>query len=186
MSRSVKSIVAVAAVVANCLLVLAVVNGAIAKKQAIVESGRTVFLELAPVDPRSLMQGDYMVLAYALNRDKQTVNARGIVPTRGRMILSLDEQEVATFSRFEETKDGEEAESLEENEIALKYRKWRRGFRFGIESFFFEEGKADTYAQAKFAEIRVSEDGRPVLVDLRGPNLKTLPLQDDLPSVNSE
>ena len=50
-------------IAANLLLVLAVVNGAILKKQAVVESGERVVLKLAPVDPRSLMQGDYMILS---------------------------------------------------------------------------------------------------------------------------
>ncbi|XOT97907.1 GDYXXLXY domain-containing protein, partial [Alcaligenes pakistanensis] len=30
--------------------------------------GQTVLLELAPVDPRSLMQGDYMSLNFALSQ----------------------------------------------------------------------------------------------------------------------
>ena len=34
--------------------------------ERILSGGQTVLLELAPVDPRSLMQGDYMALNYAL------------------------------------------------------------------------------------------------------------------------
>ena len=43
---------------AGLLLVLAAVNYSIYGKEEIVRSGETVYLELAPVDPRSLMQGD--------------------------------------------------------------------------------------------------------------------------------
>ncbi|WP_319022245.1 GDYXXLXY domain-containing protein, partial [Proteus mirabilis] len=47
-------------------LVLAFVNAAIWQKEALIGTGTTVYVELAPVDPRSLMQGDYMRLAFAL------------------------------------------------------------------------------------------------------------------------
>lgn len=167
--------VALFVVIANLVWVMVVVNGAIFRKQALIDSGRLVYLELAPVDPRSLMQGDYMVLNYAINRGLSQSNDHGPAPTRGRMILRLDDRGVGTFQRFAEG----DATDLPENEVPLKYRKARRGFRFGIESYFFEEGMADVYDGAKYAELRVSPDGVPVLVDLRGEDLKQLPMPDD-------
>ncbi|MFT6791681.1 MAG: hypothetical protein ACJA04_000891 [Cellvibrionaceae bacterium] len=44
------------------ILVLGVLNYGIYQKQKIKDHGEIVLLELAPVDPRSLMQGDYMRL----------------------------------------------------------------------------------------------------------------------------
>lgn len=175
MKRSGSSLAAIGLVVANLVLVLVVVNGAILRKQAVIDSGRTVFLKLAPVDPRSLMQGDYMVLNYAINRNGQDREIREAMPTRGRLILRLDVRGVGAFHRLDEA-DGVE---LQEDEVPLKYRKSRRGFRFGIESFFFEEGAAGIYNGAKYAELRVSPNGVPVLVDLRGENLEKLPLPDE-------
>ncbi|NRB76239.1 MAG: GDYXXLXY domain-containing protein [Verrucomicrobiales bacterium] len=139
-------------IVANLLLVLAVVNGAILKKQAVVESGERVVLKLAPVDPRSLMQGDYMILSYALGRDDQFREAA--TETRGRVYLKRDDKDVGTFA------------SVEEGEVYLNYRKWRRGYRFGIESFFFEEGMAEVFEDAEYAELRVGPKGDAVIVDL--------------------
>lgn len=167
---------AVALVILNGLLILFMVNGMILRKQQIVDTGRTVFLELAPVDPRSLMQGDYMILGYALNRDDALREAGENESTRGRVVLELDKEARGTFARFEDAASGRE---LAENEVLLQYRKWRRGWRFGIESFFFEEGKAGAYDRARFAEIRVSEAGVPVLVDLRAEGLRNLPLEDE-------
>jgi uncharacterized membrane-anchored protein len=43
---------------------LTAVNFSIAAKERLLAHGRIVVLELAPVDPRSLMQGDYMQLNY--------------------------------------------------------------------------------------------------------------------------
>src|SRR3546814_7520410 len=46
-------------------LVLGAVNLQVLQKQRVLDDGRTVLLALRPVDPRSLIQGDYMVLRYA-------------------------------------------------------------------------------------------------------------------------
>ena len=51
------------------LLALVVVNHGIVKRERILAEGHPLLLELAPVDPRSLMQGDYMRLAYEAERD---------------------------------------------------------------------------------------------------------------------
>jgi uncharacterized membrane-anchored protein len=57
-----------------------------------------VFLELAPVDPRSLMQGDYMVLRYKI--------AEGVmadsIPKRGYCVVFIDTYGVANRKRFQE------------------------------------------------------------------------------------
>ena len=51
-------------VAGGLLLVLTMVNVDIVRKQAIVDSGRPILLRLRPVDPRSLIQGDFMALRY--------------------------------------------------------------------------------------------------------------------------
>ncbi|UYO75286.1 GDYXXLXY domain-containing protein [Halomonas qinghailakensis] len=53
-------------VIVATAVVLAVVNWAIWQKEHHLAEGEIVYLELAPVDPRSLMQGDYMALSFAL------------------------------------------------------------------------------------------------------------------------
>lgn len=50
--------------VAGLLVVLAVANFSIYKYEKILANGQRVVLELAPADPRSLMQGDYMRLVF--------------------------------------------------------------------------------------------------------------------------
>ena len=51
------------------LVILLLVNRAIWDKEQQLRDGRVVLLALAPVDPRSLMQGDYMRLRYAVETD---------------------------------------------------------------------------------------------------------------------
>jgi uncharacterized membrane-anchored protein len=48
------------------LIILGLVNWSIAGKEKALTEGKIVYLELAPVDPRSLMQGDYMALHFHL------------------------------------------------------------------------------------------------------------------------
>ncbi|WP_419465319.1 GDYXXLXY domain-containing protein [Aeromonas caviae] len=50
------------------LALLAGINAAVWRFEHAMSQGEVVLIELAPVDPRSLMQGDYMRLNYALAR----------------------------------------------------------------------------------------------------------------------
>ena len=73
------------------LLTIVLVNGLIIQKERLISHGQTIFLELAPVDPRSLIQGDYMRLRYALAQD---VRDR-IPPADGYLVLRMDERNIA-------------------------------------------------------------------------------------------
>ena len=44
------------------LIILALANYSIYSRERLLTEGNLVLLQLAPVDPRSLMQGDYMAL----------------------------------------------------------------------------------------------------------------------------
>ncbi len=50
------------------LLIIAMMTINVAKYETHLATGDKVLLELAPVDPRGFMQGDYMALSYALER----------------------------------------------------------------------------------------------------------------------
>ena len=89
-------------------------------------------------------------------------------PTRGRVVLKLDEAGKGSFAR------ADDGSGLGANEVFLRYRRTQRGYRFGLESFFFQEGDAEDYAEARFCETKIDGDGRAVLVDLRGANLEKL------------
>ncbi|HMT00386.1 MAG TPA: GDYXXLXY domain-containing protein, partial [Saprospiraceae bacterium] len=51
----------------NLILLLVYFNGSIISKEDLLKNGKLILLELAPVDPRSLMQGDYMSLRYKIS-----------------------------------------------------------------------------------------------------------------------
>jgi len=149
------------------VLVLVVVNLLVLQKQRVLDGGRTVLLELRPVDPRSLMQGDYMVLRYA----EALVPAAPEAPALdGRIVIALDGNGVATFRRF----DGGGA--LAPDEQLLRYRRRAPlGLQrspdeaevfIGAESFLFQEGHAEAYEDARYGILKVAPDGASVLAGL--------------------
>ena len=151
------------AVVAG-VLVLAIVNWTIYARERHLAEGRVVLLELAPVDPRSLMQGDYMALAFAV----ANVPALRERPTDGRMIVALDARGVGRFVRRDD------ASPLAPGEVALRYRVRDGRVKFGSNAFFFQEGHASDYAGARYGELRVSRSGEVLLIGLRGGALEPL------------
>ena len=155
-------------ILVGILLVLGVVNGAIFRTENRIATGRTVYLELAPVDPRSLMQGDYMILNYAINRDKQLRQSLAGERSRGHLILQLDDRQVGSFSRID---DGA---PLAENETRLRYRHRHWRVTTAPQSFFFQEGHAARYEEAKYGILRVSHDGVGILVGLADKDLATI------------
>lgn len=151
---------------ATLAAVFVAINLLVVQKEQLLANGQTVLLPLAPVDPRSLMQGDYMVLRYEAVLDLE--RALGQAPARdGKLVLTLDGRQVATFHALDS------GQQLTQNQVTLRFRV-RDEIRLGAESFFFQEGKAEHYAVAKYGELKVTPSGDAVLVGLRGPDLEKL------------
>lgn len=153
------------------LLILGAVNVSIWHKEQLLANGKTVFLALAPVDPRSLMQGDYMALRFELERDiasqlahDKTQNADGYV------VVNVNAQGVGEFARLQDNLPN----VVNPQQVAMRYRVREGKIKFATNAFFFEEGKGDVYAQARYGEFRVADDGELLLTDLRGENLVIL------------
>ena len=144
-------------------LVLATVNISIARKEQLLANGRPVLVELAPVDPRSLIQGDYMRLEYRLAEHADASWTRD-----GRMVVRLDDRGVAEFIR------AHDGSALGPDELLLQYRRRSGRVRVGSDAFFFQEGHAERYAGAKYGELRVDDSGGSVLVGLRDEALQPL------------
>lgn len=154
----------------TCVFILFAINGMIIQKEVILRTGESVLLKLVPVDPRSLMQGDYMILRYAIVDDMY----KGLSVERikglkdGTIIVTVDENMVATFKELDNGRDLAE----DERRIAFKYRSDK--YKLGAESFFFQEGHAKIYSGAKYGELKVKDNGATVLVGLRDKDLKVL------------
>jgi uncharacterized membrane-anchored protein len=144
-----------AAIVLGTLIILLAVNYSIYQKENVLGSGETLLLKLAPKDPRSLIQGDYMVLRYDIARTISKEN----LEKQGKIVLETDENNVAIFKVIYQ------GAPLAENEFLLNYKD-RNGLKLGAESFLFQEGDADLYSQARYGMLKVDKKGNSVLAGL--------------------
>lgn len=149
------------------VLILLLVNYSIYKREQLVTNGNIVLLELAPVDPRSLMQGDYMALRFAV-ATKARSSLDSTEASDGHLVLAIDEQGIGRFVRVD---DGS---ALKSNEIKMLYRQRGRKIKFATNAFFFQEGKAELYEAAKYGEFRVDESGDSILVAMKDQELRTI------------
>lgn len=145
---------------------LVLINGQISALNHLKTEGLFVLLKLAPVDPRAFMQGDYM----ALNYDDSVLpdwDADGRAD--GMAVLSVDENNVATFVRLD---DGV---PISPSEVQIKFARTFRGeATYGGERFFFQEGMAGDFEDAAYGVFRLSPDGRALLVGLAGEDFRTI------------
>lgn len=148
------------------LAVLAIVNFAIYQRERVLTRGSVVLLQLAPVDPRSLMQGDYMRLNFAVANEAFPFGRHTLAD--GHIVVALDAHRVGHFRRIA---DGG---PLGPGEILLRYRVRNGQPNFATNAFFFEEGQAAAYESAAFGEFRVADDGEMILTGLRNARLETL------------
>ena len=151
------------AIAAAVLLILSASALTIWRFEQTLTTGQMVILQLAPVDPRSIMQGDYMALAYAIDRE---------LP-----------DDAAQFSYVWLTTADNAAASLHSLSTQLPQQQGMVGLllrqRDGIVSvgpnaFFFAEGSAAIYEAARYGQFKVDSSGKALLTALLDENLQLL------------
>jgi uncharacterized membrane-anchored protein len=150
------------------LAILLLVNVVVTQREQLVGSGRVVLLELAPVDPRSLMQGDYMALRFRVATEAFGPGRVAADAADGHLVLRPDEKGVAQFVRLD---DGT---PLADGEIRMRFRVRGGMPKLATNAFFFEEGSAARYDAARFGEFRVDGNGEAILTGLRDRELRGL------------
>jgi uncharacterized membrane-anchored protein len=140
--------------------VLAVCNVAIYRNERLLAEGETLYLELAPVDPRSLIQGDYMQLRYAIERKAREDATQPEAKRGGFLVIALDDNRVGSFVRFHH------GEALAPNERLAPYHVEGQAVRIVPDSFMFQEGQGALFQGAKFGEFKTDGAGRQLLVGL--------------------
>tara|TARA_R110001599_G_scaffold55446_3_gene153457 strand:- start:227 stop:694 length:468 start_codon:yes stop_codon:yes gene_type:complete len=133
--------------------------------------GQLVYLELAPVDPRSLMQGDYMALEFALNREleaQMTLQKMEGGEQSAFALLAVDDLGRTSLVGLADAVDSAD------DQVSMRVRQQGSRFSLGPNAFFFQEGTAAVYEQARWGGFRVAEDGAALLVSLHDEELKAL------------
>ena len=147
-------------IIAFGVLILGLLNWNVLTYEELRTGDNRIFFKLAPVDPRSLMQGDYMDLNYEIaTQAGKAVGEK--TPEVGKLVLQVDEDSVATFDRFY---DG--GFLVKEKELNFPYV--RSGFLVHLrpDSFFFQEGHGSYYQQAEYGVFSFNEDGKFLLIGL--------------------
>ncbi len=157
---------ATVSLLASGVLVLVATNTGIWQKEDLIARGRPVFVALAPVDPRSLMQGDFMRLNFSLPSLPPTTGLHRA--RRPHVVLRRDARGVASAQRLD---DGAPL-AADELRVELTPRDGR--WVLVSDAWFFAEGEAARWAAARYGEFRVGGDGRALLVGLRGADLQPL------------
>ena len=155
-------------------LVLVVMTRNIIKYEAHLTTGDTVLLALAPIDPRGFMQGDYMTLSYALERDVFAALNKdpGSYPIneQGYVIVALDQHNVGQLVRLA----ANQSKNLASNEIAIYYRIRNGVMQLATNAFFFQEGHGEAFEAAEYGLFRINDKGEPLLTNLVDDNFKVI------------
>ncbi|MGD8327467.1 MAG: GDYXXLXY domain-containing protein [Sphingomonadales bacterium] len=142
------------------------------QKEQLRSTGKELLLPLRPVDPRSLIQGDYMRLAFA-DSALPPLAMQQIMPAQGTFIFTRDAQNIGHYARLDR------GAALGVDEIRLKYEAkgqtlGRPLIIFSTDSFLFGEGKAQDYAQARYAIFHVDNLGNALVTGLADTNAKAI------------
>ncbi|TFF38196.1 GDYXXLXY domain-containing protein [Mucilaginibacter psychrotolerans] len=145
----------------NLLLLLGYFNWSIVAKEKTLSAGKRVLLELKPVDPRSIMQGDYMSLAYKIDDLPPHAN----ITKRGYCIVKVDAHGVGQKLRLQN-----ELKPLAPGEMAIKYffsgNSYFANIHLGAEAYFFQEGQGKRFEAARYGALKVDDAGNSVLEGL--------------------
>lgn len=147
----------------------------------------SIYVKLKPVDPRSILQGDYMALNYQLYfaelspameliEDHLPSDAAKAYFYNQPSILSyvqLDAQRRVIQTRFDPQLLNDYPDASAKLVLRNPHNTFE-GLYPAARSFLFAEGLEPCYRNAQFAELKVRENGQPLLVNLVGENLKAL------------
>jgi uncharacterized membrane-anchored protein len=151
-------------VVATVVLVLGAVTLNISKKEDLIAHGDKLLFRLGPVDPRSIMQGDYMRLRFDLatqiTAKLQQINTQNTIPQyAGFAVVEKDDKGIVNFVDLYHNQD------LSQNQFMIPYKNRNHQIHFTTNAFYFQEGMRKHYQQARFGEFRY-KNGEMLLVNM--------------------
>jgi uncharacterized membrane-anchored protein len=150
---------------ASAVLMLVSVNWQIWQQEDLLARGRSVYFEIGPVDPRSLMQGDYMAISFpALAPVVRGCRDQPVCD----VVIKLDERGVVISARQQD----QLRPAADELAVRLTVRNGQ--LAPGSSEWFFAEGEAQRWAKARYAQFRILPDGRSALSQLHRPQLEKL------------
>ena len=151
----------------------------IVKNEVHLQHSESIYVRLKPVDPRSLIQGDYMALSYQLyfSDVKELSNKEDVsfLQNKPKVLayVELDAQRKVIKTSFN-SKLIKSHPSVA-HRLMLKNPSNRMDLLYpASNSFLFAEGLAECYQAAQYAEFKVNQQGEAILASLRGESLQDL------------
>ncbi|MBD0380807.1 GDYXXLXY domain-containing protein [Paenibacillus sedimenti] len=148
------------------MLQLSAMSLQIGKSEWLLSHGQLIKLELAPLDPRSLMQGDYVRLHYAISDPELPAELERdrFFHKKIAVVLAPD----ASTGVYEFRRLYTKGEQLSPGEIRMNGTIGGLGnVEYGIETYFIPEGTGqDVERNARYAVVKVSANGDAILVRL--------------------
>ncbi|WP_409304870.1 GDYXXLXY domain-containing protein [Peribacillus sp. SCS-155] len=155
------------------LLQMAFLSVQVFKSESILKNGKEITVSLVPVDPRSMLQGDYVILRYSFSTIPE-------LSENGEYSQEIPDGDVVSVLLRENgngiyqyggnfAHDGKWMDPYEKQEgdviIDGRYDAYN-SVTYGIENFFIPEGKGSEYEGRKFAELKVGSNGDAILTRL--------------------
>ena len=150
----------------GALATLAVVNIGIRDKENTIANGRPVFIHLAPVDPRSLMQGDYMALNFEMAEELSTELNDTSRLTRPKVAGPIDANGVVRLQVM--------ADKAGAGDLVIELSPGKGGWVVVTDAWFFKEGDGERWSKARYGEFRVMPDGKALLVGMADQDLRPI------------
>lgn len=138
-------------VVLNLLLLMIAFGYSVVKEERNLKQ-KTFYIKTAPVDPRSLIQGDYMILNYDI-----TESARGEARKlrKGYIRVRLNNLKVAEFIKV-----SKEYLPSSDNELSIQFHQNDSTIDIGVNSYLFQEGAGNRFQRAQYAEVIELKNGK--------------------------
>ena len=176
-------------IVVNIVLLFVITGFSAQKEESYKKLDSYFYLELRPVDPRSLLQGDYMTLNYDItdkardfiynnrsyiydgeneNEVEEIRELRKLANAKKAYIaVRLDKDRVARYVKI--TKEKTDEKDL----LFIAYK--TNGFNVNINanSYLFQEGTGDKYQNARYSKV-VLVGNNLRLIDLRDKDFKEI------------
>lgn len=135
----------------------------------VLSNGALIKLELEPVDPRSLLQGDYVVLNYEISTI-ESLSDQLKAGQKIQLVLSLNEEndfhEYAGIY-YVNGEPNKPYQRLENDVVINGVADGSNGIIYGIENYFIEEGTGlEIEQEASYAYVRVATNGNSLIVDI--------------------
>ncbi|MGB8002272.1 MAG: GDYXXLXY domain-containing protein [Anaerobacillus sp.] len=150
--------------IAILMVIFVTYNGI--KNEVAIQSGKEVRLALEPVDPRSMLQGDYVNLRYDISTLAGATNFTA--NKKIKVVLSPTSEKTYEYGGYYKMEGNwnKPYEPTDGDIVVNGITYSNNDVQYGIESFFIPEGSGDEFEDITVAVIKVSENGDALLIEV--------------------